>query len=149
MPDDLRRFKALTMDHVVVMGRRTFESMNKKPLPGRTNIVITRRTDFHPDGVIIAHDLEEAVRQAELHDARLHRKGEAFIIGGEHVFKQALGRADRIHLTLIDAQIEGDTFFPPMEDSDWHLTLDEFHKSDGRNDHACRFQLYERVTGPD
>jgi dihydrofolate reductase len=137
------------MDHVLIMGRRTFESMNKKPLPGRTNIVITRRTDFHPDGVIIAHDLEEAVRQAELHDARLHRNGEAFIIGGEHVFKQALGRADRIHLTLIDAQIEGDTFFPPMEASDWHLTLDEFHKSDGRNDQACRFQLYERVTGPD
>jgi dihydrofolate reductase len=146
MSDDLKRFKTLTMDHVVIMGRRTFESMNSKPLPGRTNIVITRRTDFHPNGIIIAHDLEEAVRQAELHDGQLHRKGEAFIIGGAEIFQQALSRADRIHLTLIDAQVEGDTFFPPIDASNWNLTFEELHKADDRNDHDCRFRVHERVT---
>lgn len=112
IPDDLKRFKQLTLGHPVVMGRKTFDSIIAflgKPLPGRQNIVITRDTSWSYEGVTVAHSLEEAVEAAEETD-------EIFIIGGEQIYRQALPIADRLYLTRIDDAKEGDAFFPPYED---------------------------------
>lgn len=113
IPDDLKRFKQLTMGHPVIMGRKTFESILRilgKPLPGRTNIVITRDTDYAPPGAIVSHSLEEAITKAQEID-----REEIFIGGGAQIYEQALPRIDRLYLTLVDDEKEGDAFFPPYE----------------------------------
>jgi len=113
IPDDLKRFKQLTMGHPVIMGRKTFESILAilgKALPGRTNIVITRDSNWtHPD-VIVAHSLEEALEKARALDSE-----EIFIGGGGQIYEQALPYIDRLYLTLIDDDKEGDSYFPPYE----------------------------------
>jgi dihydrofolate reductase len=109
LPEDLARFKQLTMGHAILMGRKTFESIGR-PLPGRKNIVLTRDPQFKKDGVVVAHDWEAALREAERPSGRL------FVIGGAEIFKEALRRIEltRIYFTLIHASIDGDTFFPDM-----------------------------------
>lgn len=106
IPDDLRRFKALTTGHSIIMGRKTFDSIGKA-LPNRTNIVITRNTDFKPEGVVVASSLEEAIQKA-----RAVEKKEIFIIGGGEIYKQALPLADKLYLTIVESDAEGDVFFP-------------------------------------
>ncbi len=103
LPEDLKRFKALTMGHPIIMGRKTFESIGK-PLPGRTNIVITHQKNFAYYGATTTPSLDEALRMTE-------KEGEVFVIGGAQVFKHALPAADKLYLTLIDRDVEGDTFF--------------------------------------
>lgn len=116
LSEDLKRFKQITMGHTIVMGRKTYESIGK-PLPGRTNIVVTRQKDFHADGVTVIHDLAEIA-----HDARLTPHGEVFIIGGADIYQLALPHADKIYLTLIHKKIDGDTYFPKINlDSDYRL----------------------------
>jgi len=105
IPDDLRRFKKLTMGHPVVMGRKTYESIGQ-PLPGRDNIVITRDLSFRPDGVSIFNTVDDALRYAK------SLSDESFIIGGGEIYKQTLPQIDRLYLTLIDDEKEGDVFFP-------------------------------------
>ena len=116
LPADLRRFKALTMGHVLVMGRKTFESVGR-PLPGRTNIVVTRRPDYASPGIEVAHSVEDALERAVRSEA-----AEVFIAGGEEIFRQTLDRADRMHLTWIEKDFPGDTFFPEFDESSWRLT---------------------------
>lgn len=108
IPDDLKRFKTLTSGHPVIMGRKTFESIGK-PLPGRTNIVITRDSSWQAEGVKIAHSLEEAIGIASVIDP------EIFIMGGAQIYEAALPHTDKLYLTLIDDTKDGDTFFPPYE----------------------------------
>lgn len=113
IPEDLKRFKRLTMGHAVVMGRKTFESIVSslgKPLPGRTNIVITRDTNYAPEGAIVTHSLDEALQKA-----REIEKEEIFVVGGAQIYEQALPFTDRLYLTLIDDEKEGDAYFPPYE----------------------------------
>jgi dihydrofolate reductase len=115
IPEDLRRFKNLTSGHPVIMGRKTYESifaMLGKPLPNRTNIVVTHLDYPAPEGVIVSHSLPEALSRAK------DSKGseEIFIIGGGQIYEAALPFTDRLYLTLIDDEQEGDTFFPPYED---------------------------------
>ena len=122
IPDDLKRFKTLTLGHPVIMGRKTFESIVAslgKPLPGRTNIVITRddtysqtvaKQDLDMSGVIIVHSLEEALEKAKEIDNQ-----EIFIGGGAQIYEQALPHVDRLYLTLIDDEKEGDAYFPEYE----------------------------------
>ena len=120
IPDDLKRFKELTMGHPVVMGRKTYESifsMLGKPLPGRTNIVITRspadfmdNPSFEFENVLLAGSLEEAIEKAKEID-----KEEIFIGGGAQIYQQALPLVDRLYLTLVDDDKEGDAYFPPYE----------------------------------
>ena len=112
IPDDLRRFKALTLGHPVIMGRKTFESLPSKarPLPGRPNIVITRDAAWAHEGVVVAHSLNEALAKARELD-----REEVFIGGGTQIYEQALPFVDRLYLTLIDDQKDGDVFFPPYE----------------------------------
>jgi dihydrofolate reductase len=132
---DLKRFKALTMGHHIIMGRRTFESIGRI-LPGRTTVVVTRNPDFHPDGAIVANDIDAAL-------AKCTGDTEAFVIGGERIFQSALPLADRIHLTEIDKHFEGDVHFPAIDMHDWRLIEREVNHDAGQNlDYA--FAVYER-----
>ena len=117
LPADLKRFKQLTMGHPILMGRKTFESIGK-PLPGRTNIVITRQEGFQACGATVAHSLEEALQICEGQE-------EVFVIGGAEIYKQALPLADRIYLTRVDADFEGDTFLPALDPARWKETARE------------------------
>lgn len=117
--EDLRRFKAITSGHTVVMGRKTFESLGR-PLPNRRNIVVSRQTDLAIPGCEVARSLGEAVAIARNED-------EVFIIGGGQIYEQALPLASRIYLTVVDADYEGDTHFPVIDPAVWRETLREEH----------------------
>ncbi len=137
LPADLRRFKALTMGHAVILGRKTFDSIGRV-LPGRRWIVLTRRRDWHHSGVEVAHDLAEAL-------GTLSTEEEVFVAGGADVFAHALPRADRIYLTVVHADIAGDARFPALEGSDWTLIEDERHAADQRNPLPYSFRRYQRA----
>ena len=137
---DLKRLKAMTMGHHVIMGRKTYESVGR-PLPGRTNVVITRQESYAPEGVTVVHSLEDAVRIAA-------RAGddEAFILGGAEIYAQAMHRADRMYLTRVHAEVEGDTWFPDFDDvSEWHLIDAEHFDADEKNEYPFSFLTYERA----
>lgn len=110
LPEDLKRFKTLTSGHPIIMGRKTFESIGK-PLPNRTNIVITKDSGMHPRGVILKHNIEDAIKEAKKIE-----KEEIFIIGGGQIYQQSIKLADRLYLTIIDKNFEGDAFFPDYSD---------------------------------
>ena len=112
LPDDLRHFKQLTRGHVLVMGRRTFDSIGR-PLPHRTTIVVTRQPHWHADGVRTASDVPEALaRAAEVDD-------EVFVVGGQEVFREAMPVADKMVLSRVDTRPDGDTVFPPVDWASW------------------------------
>ena len=136
LPADLKRFKSLTIGHTIIMGRKTYESIGR-PLPRRRSIAISRNPKFSAPGIEVAGSLEEAL-------ALCRDENEVFVIGGESVFKEALERADRLHVTLIHAQVPGDTFFPIEKLNRWTQVLDERHESDEKNAHPYSFRLYER-----
>ena len=137
---DLKRFKALTMGHHLIMGRKTYESVGR-PLPGRINVVITRQPDYAPEGVTVLHSLEEAIRVAEQAGDK-----EAFIAGGAEIYAQAMHRADRMYLTRVHAEVEGDTWFPDFDDvSEWRLTDSEHFDADDKNDFPFSFLTYDRA----
>lgn len=110
LSEDLKRFKQITMGHPVIMGRKTFESIGK-PLPGRENIVLTRDVHFHHPGIKVIHSLDEI----------LNTNSELFIIGGAEIYCQVLSRTDKIYLTLIDDEFEGDAFFPEINWNDFEI----------------------------
>ena len=142
MPADLKRFKRRTMGHAVIMGRKTWQTMNQ-PLPGRLNIVISRDAAFRADGALIAPGLEAALRIAR---ERQPADEETFVIGGAEIFTLTLPLADRIDLAVIETRIDdGDAFFPEFEtDESWRLISEETHAADDRNAYACAFRMYER-----
>ena len=106
IPEDLKRFKKLTLNHPVIMGRKTFQSVGK-PLPGRTNIVITRDYNYQAEGCLVTHSLEEAIKLAKTKETQ-----EIFIIGGGQIYQQAINIADKLYLTVVKGGFEADTFFP-------------------------------------
>ncbi|HXF77845.1 MAG TPA: dihydrofolate reductase [Usitatibacter sp.] len=133
LPDDMAHFKRVTMGRPVVMGRRTYESLGK-PLPGRKNIVVTRQADFTAPGCEVVHSLEEAWKAANGAD-------EACVIGGTMLFAETLPAADVIHLTQVDAEVKGDTWFPPFDRSQWVEREVARHGADAR--HAYPFRILE------
>ncbi len=137
LPADLQHFKALTMGHAVILGRKTFDAIGKV-LPGRRWTVLTRERSWHHAGVEVAHDLDEALRN-------LAAEGEVFVAGGAEVYRQARARADRVHLTVVHADIDGDARFPELDASSWTLVSDERHDADERNAFAYSFRLYRRA----
>ena len=137
LSDDLKRFKAVTMGKPIVMGRKTWDSIGR-PLPGRQNIVITRQPGFSAPGCDVVASVAEAVALAGDVD-------EVMIIGGSQIYELALPLADRIYLTCVHAQVEGDAFFPEVDESRWRLSGDEPHAADERNDFDCSFRVYDRV----
>ena len=125
LPEDLKHFKALTMGHAIIMGRKTYASIGRV-LPGRTNVIVTRQPDFHAPDAIVVHTLEEALHRSGGQDGAL------FIIGGARLYEQTLGLAQRLYLTEIQLDFEGDTFFPAFDRSDWIEASRERHVSDGK-----------------
>ncbi len=135
---DLKRLKLLTMGHHLLMGRKTFQSL-ERPLPGRSIIVITHDRDFRADGVLTAPSLERAIEMARLDE-------EIFIGGGAQIYEQALHRADRMYLTRVHAEVEGDTFFPEFDDvTEWNLVDAEHCEADAKNQYPYSFLTYERA----
>lgn len=139
LPEDLRRFKRLTMGHTLVMGRKTFESIGR-PLPGRSTVVITRQPDYAPPGVAVAHSVDEALARAQ--------GEEVFVAGGEEIFRQTIGRADRLYLTWIHAEFPGDTRFPELDEREWRIVEREDHGPEGEVPFAYSFLVYERDGAP-
>ena len=137
LPDDLKRFKSITLGHPMIMGRKTYDSIGR-PLPGRTSIVISRNLSLSIEGVLLVHDLEEAIEKA-----RLTGTDEVFIIGGGNVYQQALPIADKIYLTEVHTVVEGDTFFKITKKDDWKETLRTQHAEDER--HFFPFDFVELV----
>jgi len=133
LSSDLKRFKELTTGNPVVMGRKTFESIGK-PLPNRRNIIITRNENYEVDGCEIVSSLEEAF---------LLTNNDCFIIGGGEIYKQSIEVADKIYLTLVDCEVNGDTFFPDI-DSTWKKISRKDFESDEKNEYRYSFIEYEK-----
>ncbi len=139
LPADLRRFKSLTMGKPVIMGRRTYESIGK-PLPGRSNIVVTRDPDYRAPGCQVVHSLDQALEAGAGH-------AEVMVIGGAELYRQALERAERMYLTLVKAEVDGDTLFPDIEPQQWRELERESHCADERNQYDYDFVTLQRVSG--
>ncbi|MCF0053766.1 dihydrofolate reductase [Dyadobacter sp. LJ53] len=136
LPDDLKRFKQLTLGHPMIMGRKTFESIGK-PLPGRTSIVITKQKDLSVEGILIAHSLEEA-----LNIARGIEQSETFIVGGGEIYRQSMPMADRLYVTEVKTIINGDTFFEITNPDAWTETERIAHEADERHNLKFEFVNY-------
>ena len=137
MPADLKHFKSLTVGKPVLMGRKTYESIGK-PLPGRTNIVLSRLPEFKPSGCVVVKTLDEALLVAG-------EQSVVMVIGGAEIFRQSLKITSRIHLTLIHTQVtDGDTFFPGWRDPEWHESSRERHAADEKNTHDYSFITLDR-----
>jgi dihydrofolate reductase len=136
LPEDLKRFKRLTMGKPIVMGRKTFESIGK-PLPGRENIVVTRDTNYRRDGVTVVHDLDGALRAAA-------SAPEIMVIGGAELFRALLPRAGRIHLTRVHGNIAGDVMWPALDERDWQVVEREPRAADERHAYAMTFEVWEK-----
>lgn len=134
--EDMIHFRTTTSGHPVVMGRKTYDSIGR-PLPKRTNVVITRDTNLAIEGCTMVHSLDEAV-------AMFDKSEEVFIIGGAQIYKQALPIADRIYLTVIDKEYEGDTSFPEIDHSAWNEISREEHSSGEEFEHPFAFITLER-----
>ncbi|MCE7069697.1 dihydrofolate reductase [Dyadobacter sp. CY327] len=137
LPDDLKRFKQLTLGHPMIMGRKTFESIGK-PLPGRTSIVITSQKDFNAEGILVAHSLDEA-----LDVARSLEGSEAFVIGGGEIYKQSLPLADRLYVTEVKTIIDGDTYFEITDPGSWKETERIVREADER--HKWKFEFVNYI----
>jgi dihydrofolate reductase len=143
LPADLKHFKELTVRHPVIMGRKTLASiMNRlgKPLPNRTNIVLSRTLD-HDDRYLVARSLNEALNVASDH---LDGTDEVFVIGGGELYRGMFDRFDRIYLTRVYAEIDGDVYFPEIKASDWTQISEEPHQADEKNHYAYSFIVLER-----
>lgn len=144
LPGDLKYFKQVTMGKPVIMGRKTYESIGK-PLPGRLNIVITRDPAYQLEGAKVVHSLAEAIELSES-QAFIDGVEEAMVIGGEQIYAQALSLAERLYVTQVHAEVEGDAFFPELEQSDWaELGRDDF-KAEGPNPYDYSFVVYQRAN---
>lgn len=134
LPDDFKRFKTLTTGHHIIMGRKTFETF-PKPLPNRTHIVVTRQKDYRNAGCITVHSVEEALKLARGDD-------QPFIIGGGEIYRLGMPHTDKIELTRVHANFEGDTFFPEIDPEQWELTASEYHPGDERHKYDFTYLTY-------
>jgi len=137
LPNDMKFFKNTTWGMPVIMGRKTYESLGK-PLTGRTNIIITRKNNWQPEGVRVVHDIQEAMAAAAETDAR-----EAFIIGGGEIYNQTLSMCNRVYLTRVHASPEADTFFPEIDKTDWELISQLDFAADAKHAYAYSFQVWQ------
>ncbi|MFO1350764.1 MAG: type 3 dihydrofolate reductase [Gammaproteobacteria bacterium] len=137
LPADLQFFKRITLNKPIVMGRKTHESIGRV-LPGRTNIVVTRDPRYQAEGCVVVHSLDDALRMAN--DVE-----EVMLIGGGELFSQALPLAERIYLTRVNAEVEGDVHFPELDPEAWREVWREEHPADARNRYAHTRMLLERI----
>lgn len=136
LPNDLKQFKQRTLGNTVLMGRKTWESLPIKPLPGRDNRVLTRDARYRAEGAQVFTDLQAALAAPAL--------GEVIVIGGAELYALALPRAQRIYLTRVHARVGGDAWFPALDEKDWRETARETHAPDERHAHAYDFVTLER-----
>ena len=143
LPDDMKFFMETTKGHHVIMGRKNYDSLHEKykPLPQRTNMVITRQKDFNAPGCIVLNAVEPG-----LDIAKRNNEIECFIIGGAEIYKLAMPYTTRLYLTEIDAHIEGDTFFPEVKKEQWKEVSRKHHPSDGRHAYAFDIVVYDRLN---
>jgi dihydrofolate reductase len=137
LPADMRWFRLHTLGKPVVMGRKTFESFGGKPLPERTNIVVTSDTSYQPEGALVAHSIDEALSLAG-------EAEEVMIIGGDSFYRQMLPRADRFYLTQVHGKFEADAWFPEFDLNEWEELESTEHPSDEANPYACSFIVLQR-----
>ncbi len=137
LPNDMKWFRQNTMGKPIVMGRKTFESFGAKPLPGRTNIIITRDKSYQAEDSIVVYSIDEALKAAG--DVE-----EVMIIGGASFYEQMLPKADRLYLTFVHAELEGDAWFPEIDNKDWNKVEKINHKSDDKNRYAHSFIILDR-----
>lgn len=138
LPNDLKYFKNLTWGMPILMGRKTFDSIGKA-LPGRKSIVITRNQEWQHEGVDVVHSIEEAVKKAESYGAK-----EIFVIGGAEIFKTSLSAANRVYVTRIHHQFEGDVFFPEISEKEWQLKASRYCEADEKNHYNHTYQVWNR-----
>ena len=139
LPNDMKFFKNTTWGMAVVMGRKTYESVDK-PLPGRFNIVITRQADWKAAGVTGAADLQDALQKAKETNCN-----EVFVIGGGEIYKQSIEIADKIYMTRVHAGFEADTFFPEIDERKWQLVANQDFGVDEKHKYAYSFQTWEKI----
>jgi dihydrofolate reductase len=142
LPDDMKFFMETTKGHHVIMGRKNYDSLlpKFKPLPQRTNIVITRQRDFNAPGCTVMHAVEPALALA-----RKNLEEECFIIGGAEIYRLAMPHTTRLYLTEIDAHVEGDTYFPDVNMKDWREVSRHHHTVDQRHIYAFDIVVYDRI----
>lgn len=135
LPDDFKRFKALTSGHYIIMGRKTFESF-PKPLPNRTHVIITRQSDYEvPEGCIVVNTLSKAIEVCPENE-------EVFIIGGGQIYKQSIEIADKIELTRVHTTVEADTFFPEIDEDIWEVIQSEYHPKDEKHEYDFTYLTF-------
>lgn len=139
LPEDLKFFKRTTMGHPIAMGRKTHESIGRA-LPGRENIVITRQLDYKSHDVTVFYSMEEFVKYCGSQD------DEIFVIGGAEIFKETFEYADRLYITHIEEEFEGDTYFPECNEREWELVSSEKGIKDEKNPYKYEFRIYDRKT---
>ena len=140
LPEDLKYFKSVTMGKPLIMGRKTYESIGR-PLPGRTNIVITRDSSWNADGVEVARTLQQAMTLGRLACARAEAD-EIMVIGGEQIYRLTLPGADRLYFTEVQADVEGDAYFPAIDPDQWHQISEQIPEQ--TDTHPYRFLVLER-----
>lgn len=143
LPDDMKYFMTTTRGHHAIMGRKNYDSLPDafKPLPNRTNIVVTRQRDFQAPGCLVVHSIDRA-----LQIARENGESETFVIGGAEIYALAMAAANRLYLTEIDSEVEGDTFFPAFDPTQWRQVSRKHHHADDRHAYAFDFVVYERIV---
>jgi len=137
LPADLAHFKTITTGHPILMGRKTYESIGK-PLPNRTNIILTRDPNYQVDGCLVVSSVDEAIAQTPADT-------EIFIIGGAEIYQQFLSHIQRLYLTIVHQEFDGDVFFPKMNMDEWKEISREAHTADERNVYAYSFLILEKI----
>ncbi|MDO4762854.1 MAG: dihydrofolate reductase [Flavobacteriaceae bacterium] len=138
LPEDLKHFKNLTSGSPIIMGRKTFESIGK-PLPNRTNIVVSRQDNWFEEGILIVPSLKEALKHAK------KISEDIFIIGGGNIYAQTMDLADKLKITQVDFETQADTFFPKIDESIWQKTNEICHTKDEKHAYNFCFQTWERA----
>ena len=139
LPNDLKHFKEITSGHPIIMGRKTYESIGK-PLPNRTNIVVSRKKDWFEEGILIVGSLKEALKFAKKIDENV------FILGGGNIYEQTIDLVDKLEVTLVDAELNADTFFPKIDEKIWRKTDEICHEKDEKHNYNFCFQTFERKS---
>ena len=137
LPRDLKYFKETTTDHPIIMGRKTYESIGK-PLPNRTNIVVSKRKDWFEEGILIVGSVKEALKFAKKMNENI------FVIGGGNIYEQTIDLADKLQVTLVKTQSKAEVFFPKINLKVWDKTAEICHEKDDKNEYDFCFQTYER-----
>jgi len=143
LSDDLKRFKALTLGKPIIMGRKTWQSLPKRPLPGRLNLILTRDGSYETGGAVVCETFTEAFAIAK-EQAAEDGVCEVCVIGGRDLFELALPKAARMYLTEVEAEVEGDVFFPAFDEDDWIEVSRETHPADADNEYAATHRVLER-----